>query len=518
MSAINYFDRGVLLHRDQEALVADDDSYTYHQLQTSSDRIAGAIINLDGENRSPLAVYSPNHIDIFPCQLGGMRADRIIVPANTLDEVESTAHFLNLTATRWLFYHSCMGQNVTRLKELVASLKYFVCLDRELNGDPSLKKFMDDTKQGNLPDLTQDPHHTFYYYATGGTTGLSKAVIWEMLVWDTFVPLFNCVTATPQRPIHLCVAPISHTAGPLAAALMAVGGKTVVLPGFDALEVMKNIEKHQVTHLFLPPTALYAMLAHPEVGCFDYSSLRYFIVAAAPVAAEKIREAIKIFGPCLCQSYGQSEAPGFLTWMPPEKFAEAATDETKEHRLQSCGQPTIGTRVAIMDDNGKLLPTGQAGEIVARSNLVTTGYLNNPEATTEIKQFGWHHTGDIGTIDDDGFVYIIDRKKEMIITGGFNVYPAEVEARILTHPTILEAAVIGIPDDKWGEMVMGVVVRKHSHKINEEELITFCKQGLGSVKAPKTIEFRDHLPRTAAGKVSRREIRRPYWENRERAI
>ena len=518
MSAIDYFDRGVLLHPDREALVAAEGSYTYRQLQESSYRVARAIIARDGENRSPLAVYSPNHIDIFPALLGGMRADRIIVPANALDEVEATAHFLNLTTTRWLFYHSSLGENVVRLRGMVPSLKHFVCLDRDHDNNKSLRGFADEVEDGRIPDLPHDPHHFFYYYATGGTTGRSKAVIWDMLVWDTFVSLLNSLTATPTPPVHLCVAPISHTAGPLATALMAVGGKTVVMPGFDALEVMKNIEKHQVTHLFLPPTALYAMLAHPEVKRFDYSSLHYFIVAAAPVAPEKIREAIEVFGPCLCQSYGQSEAPGFLTWMPPAKFAAAAADPALAHRLQSCGQPTIGTRLAIMDDNGNLLPAGQPGEIVVRSNLATIGYLDNPEATAEIKKFGWHHTGDIGIIDDDGFVYVVDRKKEMIITGGFNVYPAEVETRILTHPAIQEAAVIGIPDEKWGEMVMGVVVRKVGHEISEAELIAYCKEGMGSVKAPKRIEFRDQLPKTAAGKVSRKEIRRPYWAGRERSI
>ena len=352
--------------------------------------------------------------------------------------------------------------------------------------------------------------------ATGGTTGRSKAAIWETLTWDTFVTLFNCVAATPQRPVHLCVAPISHTAGPMAVALMAVGGKTVVLPGFDALEVMKNIEQHKVTHIFLPPTALYAMLAHPEVGNFDYSSLKYFIVAAAPVAPEKIREAIKVFGPCLCQAYGQSEAPAVLTWMAPEHFAAACADATREHRLKSCGQPTLGTRIAIMDDTGRILPAGEAGEIVVRSNLATPGYLDNPEATAEIKKFGWHHTGDIGIIDDDGFVYIVDRKKEMIISGGFNIYPAEVEARILTHPAIQEAAVIGIPDEKWGESVTAIVTKDPNSKVTGEEIIQYCAKKIASYKKPKYVEFVSELPRNETGKILKKVLREKYWQGRKR--
>ncbi len=520
MSVLDHFERGLLLNPEAQALVSatEDKALTYSQLQAAVERIAAAICHLDPD-QSPLAVYSSNCVEVFPCLLGGVRAGKIIVPANVLDEVEATAHFLNLTGTRWLFYHSLMAGRVAELKKLVPTLKHFVCLDQEAGDDCSLTSFMAQA-EGRAPELDHDPHRTFYYYATGGTTGRSKAVIWDNLVWDTFTLLFNGNMPAPPgvTPVHLCVAPISHTAGPLAMGLMAAGGKTVVMPGFDALEVLKNIEKYKVTHIFLPPTALYGMLAHPEVGNFDYSSLKYFIVAAAPVAPEKIREAISVFGPCLCQCYGQSEAPALLTWMPPEAFAEAAADPELEHRLKCCGRPTIGTRLAIMDDEGRILPPGEAGEIVARGNLVSVGYLDNPEATAEMRLYGWHHTGDIGIRDEDGFFAIVDRKKEMIISGGFNIYPAEVEAWLLSHAAVREAVVIGVPDDKWGEKVMGLVVLKDGVEISPEELVAFCKEGLGSVKAPKVIELRNDLPRTAAGKISRKQARREYWQDRDRAV
>jgi acyl-CoA synthetase (AMP-forming)/AMP-acid ligase II len=512
MSAIDYFERGVLLHKDQEALVSSEGSYTYRELQAASCRVAAAILAQGGREQSCLAVYSTNCIDIFPCLLGGIRAGKIIIPANALDEVEATAHFLNLTETRWLFYHSRMAENVARLKELVPSLKYFVCLDRDNGSDISLKRFMAEAPTDDLPDIPHDPHRTFYYYATGGTTGLSKAVIWDMLVWDTFVSLFNCAAATPEAPVHLCVAPISHTAGPLATALMAVGGKTVVMPGFDAPEVIKNIEKHRVTHIFLPPTALYAMLAHPEVGNFDYSSLRYFIVAAAPVAPEKIREAIKVFGPCLCQSYGQSEAPGFLTWMPPEIFAEAAADSSKSHLLKSCGRPTIGTKLAIMDDNGNFMAAGEAGEIVAQSNLVSVGYLNNPEATAEIRQFGWHHTGDQGRFDEDGFLWYAGRKaeKELIKPGGENVYPAEVEKVILENPVIEKTVVFGVPDPKWKEGIKAVCQLKEGETLEPQALIDFVGGRIARYKKPQYVEFVADLPVLEDGSPDRAKVKELY--------
>lgn len=518
MSANKYFERGVLLHGNKEALVSEEGSYTYNELNEASLRIAAGILGRGGTDQSKLAVYSPNTIHVFPCLLGGMRAGKILIPANALDQVGSTAHFLNLTKTRWLFYHSRLSDNVEKLREQVPSLEHFVCIDKDNNGDKSLQRFMDEEGDGEVPELPHDPHRVFYNYATGGTTGKSKAVIWDNLVWDTFVSLFNWMTPTQEEPVHLCVAPISHTAGPLGMALMPVGCKTVVMPGFDPLEVMKNIEKHRATHLFLPPTALYAMLAHPEVGNFDYSSMKYFIVAAAPVAPEKIKEAIDVFGPCLCQAFGQSESPGFLTWISPEKFAEAAKYPSLAHRIKSCGQPTLGTKVAIMDDEGNILPNGEPGEIVAQGNLISVGYLDNPEATAEIRQFGWHHTGDIGIMDDDGYIYIVDRKKDMIITGGFNVYPAEVESALLTHPAILDTAVVGVPDEKWGEAVKAVVTLKDGQECTEEELIEFCKEALGSVKSPKSVEFWEVLPRTAAGKISRKDVRRKFWAGHDRAV
>jgi acyl-CoA synthetase (AMP-forming)/AMP-acid ligase II len=174
--------------------------------------------------------------------------------------------------------------------------------------------------------------------------------------------------------------------------------------------------------------------------------------------------------------------------------------------------------VVIMDDDGNIVPNGERGEIVAQGNLISVGYLENPEATAEMRKFGWHHTGDIGIMDDDGFIYIVDRKKDMIITGGFNVYPAETENALLAHPAIQDAAVVGVPDEKWGEMVKAVVTLKTGQNVTEEELIEFCKKSLGSVKSPKSIEFWDALPRTAAGKISRKDIRKKYWVGQERSV
>ena len=266
-------------------------------------------------------------------------------------------------------------------------------------------------------------------------------------------------------------------------------GTATFFDAFDALELLQNIERHRVTHIFLPPTALYGMLAHPRVAEFDYSSLRRMLLAAAPVSPDKLRKAVEVFGPCVCQSYGQTEAPMYMTYLDTKTVAAAAAGDHPE-RLRSCGKVTPAVRLAIMDDDGKLLPPHKPGEIVARGALVCGGYYDLPEATSEIRTFGWHHTGDVGYRDEEGFFYIVDRKKDMIITGGFNVYCAEVEACVMELPQVRECAVVGVPDEKWGEGVKAIVVLRDGDALTEDAIIAHCKSRLGSVKSPKSVDDR----------------------------
>jgi len=219
----------------------------------------------------------------------------------------------------------------------------------------------------------------------------------------------------------------------------------------------------------------------------------------------------------MCQSYGQTEAPMLLTWLDPKTLAAAADGDHPE-RLRSCGRATSAVRVAIMDDAGQILPAHKTGEIVARGTLLTAGYHNLPEATAQLRAHNWHHTGDIGYMDEDGYVYIVDRKKDMIITGGFNVFCAEVEAGIMSLPAVQECAVIGVPHDHWGEAVKAIVVLREGESLSEEYVIAHCKAKLGGVKSPKSVEFWTELPKTAVGKLDRKAIRKPYWEGVDREV
>jgi acyl-CoA synthetase (AMP-forming)/AMP-acid ligase II len=297
----------------------------------------------------------------------------------------------------------------------------------------------------------------------------------------------------------------------------ALGATNVIMPKFDAFEVLRNIERFRVTHLFLPPTAFYNLLSHADVEKFDYSSLRVFLLAGSPVSPDKLKRGVEVFGPCLCQSYGQTEAPMLLTFLDQKTLAAAAAGNHPE-RLSSCGKPTSAVRLAIMDVAGRILPPQERGEIVARGTLVCGGYYKLPEATAEIRRYGWHHTGDIGYLDEDGYVYIVDRKKDMIITGGFNVFSVEVEAAIMALAQVHECAVIGVPHDVWGEAVKAFVVLKPGERLTEDEVVRHCKAKLGGVKSPKSVEFCKEIPKTPAGKIDRKALRASYWEHAERQV
>ncbi|HYL85701.1 MAG TPA: AMP-binding protein [Candidatus Angelobacter sp.] len=521
MRAIDYFDKGAEAFPDRIAIVDRDTQYSYRQAQEASRKIARALWSNGLRGEEPAAIFSINDARILLCMAGLMRAGAVWIPLNHRNALDANVQFLNYSKTSWLFYHSAFRAQVREIKALVPSLKHFVCLDTEIDGDPSLESFMKQGDQGEDPDWG-DARGNLDRLAglvpTGGTTGPAKGVMVTNLSWGTMVETANlCLRCDDIEPVCLSTAPLSHAAGVVAFAMFPMGATNVVMPAFDALEVLQNIPRYHVTHIFLPPTALYAMLAHPRVGEFDYSSLRRVLIAAAPVSPDKLKKAVEVFGPCVCQSFGQTEVPMYMTYLDTKTLAAAAADDHPE-RLRSCGKATPAVRLAIMDDQGNLLPPHKTGEIVARGALVSAGYYNLPEATAEIRTFGWHHTGDVGYRDEDGFFYIVDRKKDMIITGGFNVYCAEVEACVMELPQVRECAVIGVPDEKWGEAVKAIVVLRDGESLTEEALIAHCKERLGSVKSPKSAEFWKEIPKTPAAKTDKKAMRKPYWAKADRAV
>jgi fatty-acyl-CoA synthase len=521
MRAIDYFDKAAEEFPERVALVDGNVKCTYAELQVATQRLARAMYAAGIHPEDRVAIYSPNDARVLVCMLGLMRAGGAWVPINYRNATDANAEFMNYAETRWLFYHSSFGEQAKELQSRVPTLHQLICIDKAASGDVSLEEFMQQgiaAEEKEWADPRGNPGRLVGLVPTGGTTGPAKGVQVTSESWGAYTEMaahyWRCDDALP---VCLSTAPLSHAAGVVAFALFTVGATNVILPRFDALEVLRGIANHRVTHLFLPPTALYALLAQPQLREYDYSSLRLLLLAASPVSPDRVKQAVEVFGPCVCQSYGQTEAPMLLTFLDRQTVAAAAGGDHPE-RLRSCGKATYGVRLAIMDEEGRLLPPNQPGEIVARGALVTPGYHNLPEATAEIRTFGWHHTGDVGYRDGDGYFYIVDRKKDMIISGGFNVYSGEVESAIMAMPQVYECAVIGVPHETWGEAVKALVLVRDGAKLTEEDVIAHCKRKLGGVKAPKSVEFRAEIPKTAAGKVDRKTLRAPFWRGAERAV
>ncbi len=518
----DYFDRSAELHPDRAALSDDGRSLTYAEVKALTERLARAMRGRGLGPQEPVAIYSPNHASVLLALLGIWRARAVWIPVNSRNALDANIQYLNYVRAAWLFYHSSVAEDAAAMQASTPSLRQLVCLDRPDGTAPSLDELMA-ADQADLAD-PHDPQEAFgspnervAIIATGGTTGPAKGVIVTNRSWGAMVETVINAMPCEAPPVCLATAPLTHAAGPVAMAALAMGATVVILPRFDALGVMEAIERDRVTHMFLPPTALYAMLAHPRVSQFDYSSLRYFLLAGSPVSPDKLRQAVEVFGPCMCQSYGQTECHMIATWLPPEIVAAAARGDHPE-RLASCGRASSSVRVELMDDDGRLLPPGEPGEVVAKGSLVGEGYFEMPGATAAVRTFGWHHTGDVAYRDTDGFFYIVDRKKDMIVTGGFNVYSAEVEAAVMELDQVRECAVVGVPDEKWGEAVTAIVAFRPGAALLEAEIIEHCKQRLGGVKAPKAVHIWPEVPRTPAGKFDKRAIRATFWSGTERQV
>lgn len=504
-----------MLNPHGACLVEADRVHSYAEVAAISHRIAAALLAC-GLGGAHAAVYSPNVARVMECILGILRAGAVWLPVNARDSVEVIVHNLNNLDCECLFYHSELEAQVAQIRREVPRLRLCVCLDRAAGATPALDDWAA-SHHAPVPRQPPAPDGVPAILTSGGTTGQPKGAVTTNRGWEAMI--CNHLTSMPleERPVQLVVAPLSHGAGAMCFPIFAGGGANVIMRQPDPLAILEHVQRYAVTRLYLPPTLIYMLLAHPRIGDFDYSSLRYFLYAAAPMAVEKLKHAIRVFGPVLCQSFGQAETLIMLTFLSAGDHM-AALASGDERRLWSCGRPTLTSQIAIMDEAGRLLAPDELGEIVVRSPMVMQGYYRDPAATQEVSTHGWHHTGDIGCLDADGYLYIVDRKKDMVITGGFNVYPSEIEQVIMAIPAVQDCAVIGVPDDKWGEAVKAVVQLKPGAVVSAQEVIDACRRRLGGVKAPKTVEFWESLPRSPVGKVLKKEIRKRYWGEARRQV
>src|SRR4051812_24694600 len=352
---------------------------------------------------------------------------------------------------------------------------------------------------------------------TGGTTGKPKGVIGTVQSITTMTTIQLAEWEWPEHPRFLMCTPLSHAGAAFFVPTIVKGGEMVVLSKFDPAEVLRVIEEQKITATMLVPSMIYALMDHPDSHTRELSSLETVYYGASAMNPVRLAEAIRRFGPIFAQYYGQSEAPMVITYL--------AKGDHDEKRLTSCGRPTLFCRTALLGEDGKPVAQGEVGEICVSGPLLSGGYWNLPEATAETFRDVWMHTGDLAREDEDGFWYIVDRTKDMIVTGGFNVFPREVEDVVAEHPAVAQVAVIGVPDDKWGEAVAAVVVLRAEQARDDESVATLTseiqalvKERKGSVHAPKQVVFADEIPLTPLGKPDKKTLRAPYWEGRDRSV
>ena len=516
MRMADYFDAAAQRFPDNEAFVDSERRLTYAEAQRFVHAAAHAIArDPDLPAGTHIGVYAPNVATVSLLQLAINRADRAWVLVHTRNTAATNAHILAFSDTRLIFYHSAFEAEMAAMRPALGAVK-FVCMDRAGSLGPALGQWMEGN-HGAYPLRQEDPHGTSFLSATGGTTGPHKTAVHSHRSIEIAAIGVNETMASGPDSRQLIIAPLTHAAGFFALSFLARGATNVILPGFDIELVLRTIERERITHTYFPPTAIYALLAHPALRKTDLSSLRCIVVGGAPVVPTKFKEAVSVFGPVLYEMYGQTESLAPITVKRPQDCLKA-DGSFDDDVLRSAGRAAPYARVEIMDDEGRLLPPGKMGEIVIMSSMTMRGYYKMPEESAETARGGWHHTSDVGIRDERGFITIVDRLKDMIISGGLNIYPSEIEAAIGELESVLECSVIGVPDEKWGESVKAVVQLRPGGTLTAESVIEHCRGRLGSLKTPRSVEFWPDLPRSPVGKVLKREIREKFWKGQWRAV
>jgi acyl-CoA synthetase (AMP-forming)/AMP-acid ligase II len=497
---LNPIGRGLRIAGRREALVCGDVRLTFDQLGSRLARISTVLDQLGTRAGDRVAVLAGNSHQYIELYCGIPSAGRAVVPLNTRWADPELVYALDDSGSAVLFCDREPG-------ELADHVGRVVSLPDEY------EELVDGSAEGHLGDGVDEDTLAGLFY-TGGTTGASKGVMLSHrnLVDNTFHAQFAC----PMRPddTYLVVAPLFHAAGTVSVLQsIGLGARQVVLPGaFDPEAALDAIEAEAATVTLVVPTMLAAMLESQAARARDVQSLRLIGHGGSPIALELVRRAAKAFPDAeLVHLYGATETAPILTGLNHE---EHLVDTA---RAKSCGQAVLGVELRIADPLGNDLPPGEAGEVLARGANITAGYWQKPEQTAAALVDGWYRTGDVGILDDEGYLFLVDRAKDMIVSGGENVYCTEVEDALYTHAMVLEATVFGIPDEQWGEAVHAVVVPRGT--VTEAELIEHCRGQIAGYKVPKSISFQQEaLPKSGPGKVLKRELRTPFWEGRARQI
>ncbi|WP_422000320.1 fatty acid--CoA ligase [Reyranella sp.] len=495
------------------ALVHAGRTTSYAALDRAASRVANGLIAEGVKEQGRIAHLDKSSDLFFELLFGGAKANAVMVSVNWRLAPPEVLHILNDAEAEILFVGEEFFPVVDRIRDELKTVRKIVAFGAR---HPAWDSFEDwrDRQPADDPRRPARPGDTAVQFYTSGTTGLPKGAELTNANFAWMLPLWTrSWLLGPAVPNLVCL-PMFHIGGAgWGIAGLFSGATNHVVREFVPAEILALIERERIQVMLLVPAMILFLVQAPQIRETDLASLRLIVYGAAPIPADLLKQALAVF-PCgFQQVYGLTETTGAITLLPP---ADHDPDDVK--KLLSCGFAQEGVELRIVGDDGKDLPAGQVGEIAVRSPQVMGGYWRLPDATRRAVQGDWFFTGDAGYLDDRGYLYIYDRVKDMIVSGGENIYPAEVESALFGHPAVADVAVIGVPDERWGEAVKAVVVRKPGAELGPGELIAWARERVAGYKLPKSVDFLDALPRNPTGKILKRELRKPYWGERQRQV
>lgn len=517
MSIVEGLRKSAVETPDKTACICGETRLSFQQVSERVNRLSGSLSNLGVGRGDRVAILSLNCHQFFELYYAVPQLGAIVVPINFRLQPQEIKYIIDHSGSRIAFIDPALAHLIEAVRPSLAGVEHFILMGNETrDGYLSYETLVSGECEFSPPHVDDDELLGLFY--TSGTTGEPKGVMLTHRNILSNIEHSEGVYKYLPTDIYLHAAPMFHLAdGAAVFTHTAKGATQAFIPRFDAKLVLETVARERVSLLLLVPTMINFVLQQPDIGSYDLSSLRHITYGASPIAPDLLRRAMKAFGCSFGQGYGLTEASPLLTVLTQEDHI--ITDEKSERRLASCGRPVEGVDVRVVREDGSDARPGDVGEIIARGPNIMVGYWNRPEDTEDVLRDGWLHTGDLATVDEDGYIYLVDRKKDMIVTGGENVYSTEVEAVLYAHPSVKEAAVIPVPDPDWGEAVHACVALRDRKAASAEELVEFCRQHLANYKVPRSIEFIEgELPKGGTGKILKKQLRERYWRNRDRRI
>jgi|694.fasta_scaffold117032_3 acyl-CoA synthetase (AMP-forming)/AMP-acid ligase II len=507
---------GALLERNSlylpeaEALIFENRRFTHRQLHERALGLADALHSLGLARQERVAVLATNRCEVFEIYFACYLAGYIAAPVNFRLAAPEIRYILNDAAPKVLCFEARYAALIDALRPHLPGIEHFICIDTDQSEPPVpwAKPYDALAASGNTngPPLRSQPDDYAHLLYTSGTTGKPKGVVHThkaVCAWASTIALITDLNGASRV---LQTTPLFHIGGfcyPYGAWWM--GGTTVLMQAFEPRAVLATIERERITYTFMVAAMIQAVLAVPEVRSFDLSSMKRIVSAAAPIPVPLLKEAISVLGPIFSVQYGATEFCNGCNLPVHMVRPDGSPDDIR--RLASVGHVAPGIGLRIVDEQDRDCPTGTVGEVLFKTEGMMSAYWNNHPATIEAIRDGWYHTGDLGYLDQEGFVFLVDRKKDMIISGGENIYSREVEEALHQHPKVLESAVIGMADPKWGEAVKAFVVLRPNQETSQDELVKHCRTLIAGYKCPREIEFMAELPRIASGKINKVALR-----------